>query len=113
MRRPSALAAAVVCFLGIGSCLGRDPTSVRPPPSVDTALRVTADLSGTTAGTVVVEVTAPDIPTTLVFNIPVADRVASGTVTVPAGAARTFTLRAYDAGGVETHRGAVTIDVRP
>ena len=74
-------------------------------------LVVRADLSGSTVATVVVEVTAPDIPTALVFNIPIVGRVASATITLPAGSGRTITMRAYDAGGVETHRGTVTVDV--
>src|SRR6059058_6252219 len=31
----------------------------------------------------------------------------------PAGANRTLTIRAFDAGGVETHSGSVTLDIRP
>jgi hypothetical protein len=37
---------------------------------------------------VVVEVTGPGIETPLVFNLTIADGVASGTITVPAGAQR-------------------------
>ncbi len=70
-----------------------------------------ADLSGSTVATVVVQVTAPDIPTALVFNIPIVDHVASAAITLPAGSGRTITMGAYDAGGVETHRGTVTVDV--
>jgi hypothetical protein len=79
----------------------------------DTSLVITADLTGTSVATVVVDVTAPDIATPLVFNIPVTSRVASGTITVPTGSNRTFVLRAYDAGGVETHSGSMTRDVQP
>ena len=62
-----------------------------------------ADVSGTAVATVVVEVTAPDIPAPLVFNFIVTDGIASGTITIPAGTGRTITIRAFDAGGVETH----------
>lgn len=76
-------------------------------------LTVSANLSATAAVTVVVEVTAADITTPLVFNIPVVNRVASGTVTMPAGSRRTITMRAHDADGIETHRGAVTANIAP
>ena len=72
-----------------------------------------ADLTGTAVATVVVDVAAPDIPTTLVFNIPVVQRQATGTITVPAGSKRTITLKAFDAGGVATHTGSVTLDIQP
>src|SRR3989449_1532360 len=55
----------------------------------------------------------PDIPTALIFNIPVAGGVASGTIAIPAGSNRTIAIRAYDAGGVETHRGSVTVSLQP
>jgi hypothetical protein len=80
---------------------------------VETSLLVRANLSATAVATVVLEVTAPDLPTTPAFNIPIANNVASGTITLRAGSGRTITMHAYDAGGVETHRGSVTIDVHP
>jgi hypothetical protein len=75
-------------------------------------LVIRADVSGTSVATVVVGVAAPDIPTTLVFNIPVANGVALGTITIPAGSNRAITLRAYDAGGVQTHEGSATLNVQ-
>jgi uncharacterized protein YjdB len=63
--------------------------------------------------TVVADVTAPDVPTTLVFNIPILGGVAQGTITVPAGSNRTIALRAFDAGGVETHDGSITLTIQP
>ncbi len=84
-----------------------------PPGNGQASLTVTANLSATAAVTVVVEVTAPDIATPLVFNIPVVSGVASGTVTISAGSNRTITMRAYDANGSETHRGAVTVNIPP
>lgn len=87
-----------------------DPTA---PPSDEhgVQLLLRANLSGTAATMVVAVVSAPDITPELVFNIPVTDAVANGTITVPAGSNRTITLHAYDAGGVETHRGAVTLSI--
>ena len=98
--------------LALGSCLERDPTGSRPS-SVTTTLLVRADVTGTAVATVVVDVTAPDIPATLVFNVPVAQGAALGTITVPAGSNRTIALRAFDAGGVETHSGSVTVNIQP
>jgi hypothetical protein len=57
-------------------------------------------------------VTAPDITTPVVFNIPVTNGVAAGTITVLAGSNRTITLRAYDAGGVLTHSGSTTVTIQ-
>jgi uncharacterized protein YjdB len=75
-------------------------------------MHLSADLSGIAIARLVVEVSAPDIVPPLVFNITIAGGVASGTVTVPAGSARTITMRAYDAGGVETHSGSITVAVQ-
>ena len=97
-------------MVAMGAC--SEPTGSGRRP-VDASLLVQADLSATAVMTVVVEVTAADIPTPLVFNIPVVDRVASGPVTIPSGSNRTITMRAFDAGGVETHHGSVTVNIQP
>jgi hypothetical protein len=83
------------------------------PPGGEATFAVSADLSGTLVATVVVEVSASDIPTTLVFNLTIVNGVAAGTFTVPAGSNRTILLRGYDAGGVETHSGSITVNVQP
>src|SRR5260370_6572970 len=75
-------------------------------------LIVRADVSASAVATLVAEVTALDIPTSLVFNIPIVAGVASGTITVPAGSNRTVTLRAYDAGGILTHSGSATLNIQ-
>jgi len=80
-------------------------------PLTDANVTIRADLSGTTAAMVVVEVTAPDITTPLIFNIPIVNNVASGTITIPTGSGRTITVRAYDVNAVETHRGTATLNV--
>jgi len=105
------MTAAVLAILGLASCLQREPVG----PAVQAgaaALALRADFSGTPVATLVVEVTAPDIPTPLVFNISIANRVAAGTIAVPAGSHRTIVLRAYEAGGVETNIGSVTADIQ-
>jgi hypothetical protein len=92
----------------LAACAAGDVTK----PRAGASLVVRADLSGTAVATVVVEVTAPDITTPLVFNFAVVAGVASGSVTIPAGSDRTVAIRAYDASGVETHSGSVTITVQ-
>src|SRR5438093_7101736 len=82
--------------LALGSCLERDPTGSRPS-SVTTTLLVRADVAGTAVATVVVDVTAPDIPATLVFNVPVAQGAALGDITVPGGSYRAMPHRALRA----------------
>ena len=104
------LAAALVSTLG-ESCLQSEPTD-GPRQPAEARLLLRADLSGAAVATLVAEVTAPDIPTALIFNIPVAGGVASGTIVLPAGSNRTIAIRAYDAGGVETHSGSVTLSLQ-
>ena len=111
VERLRVIALALGSFAVLGSCQHElTPSAPRP---ADTKLLVRVDLSGTPVATVVVGVTAPDIPTPLVFNIAIVNRQASGTITVPAGSRRTITMQAFDAGGVETHSGAVTVDIQP
>jgi len=99
-----ALGAAVV----LGSC--SDVTRVSGGQG---SLRVSADVSGTSVARIVLEVSAPDIPTLLVFNLTIVNGVASGTITIPAGSNRTIAIRAFDGGGVQTHSGSVTVSVQP
>lgn len=62
---------------------------------------------------VVVEISAADLnPNPLIYNLTVVNDTAKGTVTIPAGSARTITIKAYDATGVETYTGTATQDVQ-
>ena len=75
-----------------------------------------ADVAAPGVSTLVVEVTASDIPADipLVFNFELgADGIAQGTIEIPAGADRTITVRAFDADGTQTHQGETTVDVVP
>jgi uncharacterized protein YjdB len=103
-----AISATLACLLVAAAC-GKNGVG----PTGEATLVLVADVSGTSVATVVVDVTAPDIPTALVFNIPVTNGVAAGTVVVPAGSDRTITMQAYDAGGVETHSGSTTLNIQP
>src|SRR5213593_3068774 len=100
----------VACLLALGACLPRSLTEPRGDEGGLTLL-VRADVSATAAATVVVEVAGPGITTPLVFNIAITNGVATGAITIPAGSNRTITMRAFDAGGTETHRGSVTVNI--
>jgi len=106
------LAAVLVATLALGSCLPGEPTAIPPQPS-EASLLLRADLSTTAVATLVVEVTAPDIAPPLLFNIPIVAGAAVGTIALPAGSNRTIAIRAYDAGGVQTHSGSVTVTLQP
>lgn len=72
------------------------------------------NLSGLPVTTLTVQVTANDINTPLVYNVPVVNGTATGNITVPAGHARVITVRAYDEQGTITHEGSSTVQqVRP
>lgn len=85
-----------------------------PAPRPRTAeVPIHVALGGAPIPTLVVEVTAADLGGGLVFNLAAVGGIASGTILVPAGPARTFTARAFDSTGEVTHEGSVTIDVVP
>lgn len=100
-------AAALGCIVVLSACAPGSSTG----PRHDAELSIRADLSATAAVLVVVQVSAPDITPSLVFNLSVQNGVASGAVTIPAGSARVITMRAFDASGIETHRGTITVTV--
>ncbi|HUL03234.1 MAG TPA: Ig-like domain-containing protein [Gemmatimonadales bacterium] len=100
----------VALVAALASCTAHDQGV---GPNEKATFAVVVNLTGTSVASVVVDVTAPDIITPLVFDISVANNVASGTITVPAGSSRTITVRAYDAGGVETYSGSTTVTIAP
>ena len=103
-----AVAFACVTALAAG-CEHAGPTD---GAAVTAPIRITAVTVGTPISTLVVEVTATDIPTPLVFNLTVVDGVASGTIRIPPGVERTITVTAFDDAGDVTHDGGVVIDVQ-
>lgn len=105
---PAALGVAAVLAVG---CQDQLPTGLTE--NGDVPLRITASVVGTPIATLVVTVTAADIATPLVFNLTVVNGVASGTIKVPPGLARTITVQAMDDQGNVTHDGSVTLDVKP
>lgn len=108
------LSAAITAgALLVGACGGSEPTGLPGPGTPNTQLRITALVVGTPIDLMVARVTAADIAVPLVFNLPVTDGVATGTLRIPPGPARTITLEAFDALGNVTHEGSVTLDVHP
>lgn len=108
--RRTVLAGLLVTFAAAACQSGTEPKPILKEPG---RLIVSASVAGTPIATVVVEVTAADITSPLVFNLTLASGTASGTITVPAGSNRTITVRAYDAAGILTHRGSKSgIEVR-
>ena len=101
--------AVVLCGLSLIGCAD-SPTGARRAGA--SRLTVRADVSASIVSALAVSVSAPDIATPIVANLTISNGIASGTLDVPAGAARTITVRAFDVMGIETHRGAVTADVR-
>ena len=105
------LAAALALVSGIGcekSATG--PREVGPDGRAVGRLVIVVPVGELTATSLVVEVSAPDINPTMVFNMPVVGGVASGSIAVPAGSGRLFTVRAFD-GATETHRGTKVLSV--
>jgi hypothetical protein len=108
MRRSNLILATA--FLALGGC----SDALNPASTPQTAqLRVEAAVVSAAVSTLVIEVTAPDIATPLAFNLQIQNGTASGTISIPAGASRTITMHAFDANGIETHRGSVTRDILP
>ena len=71
-------------------------------------------LTPATVQSLIVEVTGPGIDPAVVLNIPVGTgNVATGSLTLPAGSARRFVVRAVDTAGVHTHRADTTVTLQP
>jgi len=88
------------------------PDATGPGPDGSSAeVRVSANVSNTTISTIVVTISAADLSVSPVYNLTVTSGVASGTLRMPPGSARTFTVTAFDALGVVTHDGEAVRDV--
>jgi hypothetical protein len=107
-RRLMAVAAGLVVVVA-GCRDGMSPDDSSIPPGSG-RLSVFAAFESQSATNLVIEVTAPDIPQMLVFNLPIVNQAASGSVTIPAGGGRQLTVRAFD-GRTETHRGTRTVTI--
>lgn len=103
----------LLCTIGLALTLAGCEPPTTPNGADRAAIRLSADFSGTTVTTVVVTVTASDITAALVFNFPVVNQVAQGTIRIPPGAARTIDVQAFDTDGNVIFEGSKTIDVQP
>lgn len=108
-RLTAALAAGALLA---GACGGPEASGPSVPGAGDARLRITALVVGTPIDLMVATVTAADIAAPLVFNLPVEAGVATGTLRIPPGQARTILLEAFDALGFVTHEGSATVDVQ-
>ncbi|HET7321970.1 MAG TPA: Ig-like domain-containing protein [Longimicrobiaceae bacterium] len=104
-----ALSLLALAIFGFSAC-AKDGTSPDPMPR-GVALTIQVDIAGTSVTAMSVEVTGPGISTPIRKDLTISGGVASGTVTVPAGSERTFTVHALDSHGVETNRGSTTVTV--
>ena len=105
--RPALLRLAALA-LALGACAD-SPTQ---PRDEQARLSVSAAVAGTPIATIVITVSAADIARPLVFNLPVHDGLATGTLHVPPGPARLFTAQGFDAAGEVTHEGTATADIK-
>jgi hypothetical protein len=95
----------------LAAACGDAPTD---PPAAETAtLGFSLNNLPAQMRLMVVEVTAPDIPHPLVYDINLLDGTAVGRIDVPAGLARTIHVRAYDMNLAQSHEGSATMDVKP
>lgn len=106
-RRLWALAACIAAAMTACADL-QDPTVEAPPASLPFVAAFDAAIS---VSSVVVTVTGARIDPPLVFNFPVINDTARGTVTLPIGTNRTLTAQAFDSAGLEVLRGQRTFDV--
>ena len=108
-----AASCAAALVLGVGTGCERNATGPREvgPDGRDIGrLVIVVQVGNLAATSLVVEVSAPDITPTMVFNMPVIAGVATGSIAVPAGSGRLFTVRAFD-GATETFRGTKVLTV--
>ena len=108
---PARRAFAFVALATTFAC-GGDPT---PPPRVtETEVAISATLTAEQQAVIAgmsVEVTGPGITTPIVVTLNVSGATVNGTVRVPVGTGRVFTVRAYNAQGQEVGSGSVTSNV--
>ena len=102
-----------IAALSLAAILMSCGTSDSGRSAIETMVTIDVAALGAPIATITVEVSGAGIDTPLVFNLTVTSGVATGTLTIPTGTARTLLARAYDVSGEITHEGSVTIDVHP
>lgn len=105
------VASAVLGAFALASC--SDGVTEPTLEDVLVDLQVSAAVEGADVSELVIEVTADDLPFALVFNLEVQGGVAEGVIEVPAGPNRLISITAFNADGIETHRGSATVDIQP
>lgn len=101
----------VLTAVGFVAVAGCDAGSFTGTELTETGVTVTTEVANLAVSGVSVEITGPGIDSPIITNLPINSGVASGQVSVLAGADRAFMLRAFDAAGLETHRGGDTVDI--
>lgn len=99
-------------LLGVLAAAACHDPSRPPETAAPTHLAISASVVGTPIETLVATVAAPDIPVSIVKNLPVHNGTASGTLVIPPGLARTITVTAFDDAGQVSHEGTRTVDVQ-
>lgn len=103
------LAAAAIAVAALVGCTDLQAPPV-DPPAVPLPFLVAFDLHASVTQ-VVVTVSGARIDPPLVFNFPVVNDTASGTMTLPVGTNRLVVAQAFDSAGIEILRGQLTMNV--
>lgn len=111
-RTITKVAGMLLLLAGLAGCGGQRQGTTTADGAVASVV-VSASLAGTPIATMLVTVSAADIPVPLAFNLLIQDGFASGTLRVPPGTMRTFAASAFDSRGNVTHEGLIAVDVQP
>ncbi len=107
--RAGAVAAALVALAGLYACGDIQAPQDSGPPIAMPFVAAFTDYPSVDA--VVITVSGTRINPPLVFNFPVVNDTARGTVTLPVGSNHLLVAQAFDSAGVEVLRGQRTISV--
>lgn len=111
-RRPAAL--RMLAALALATSLACEDAPTPPPQVTETEVAISATLTAEQQAVISamsVEVTGPGITTPIVVTLNVSGATVNGTVRVPVGTGRVFTVRAFNAQGQEVGVGSATRDV--
>jgi hypothetical protein len=114
IRRPHLAAVRTVAALAFATTLACHDSPTPPRPVAETEVAISATLTAEQQAVIAamsVEVTGPGITTPIVVTLNVSGATVNGTVRVPVGTARVFTVRAFNAQGQEVGAGSSTSDV--
>ena len=106
--RHISIAAIAALFLALASC---EPGRVTQPQNG--TLSVQVNVASATIAALTLEVTGPGITEPLLANLTLSGATASTNIEVPAGAARRFVVKGYDAAGILVYQGEKTSSVQP